>query len=153
MMPPQQETTITPNIPATPNRPENNSVHAEPAAAASSTNDVIKPTLDNDIIPSHHQQQQQAPSTRLSILHQSLRPVTLKVYKFFHYLFLSLLLFFFSLFFFSLYDGINTDFLMIKLITRLFLIRKLHIFLLYVKFYIFLCMPSQIFTKIWKKKP
>ncbi|XP_027361464.1 ABC transporter G family member 21-like [Abrus precatorius] len=70
MMPPQQETTITPNIPAIPNRSENSSVHAEPPP--SSTNN-IKPTLSNDI--QHHP----PPSaTRFSILHQSLRPVTLK---------------------------------------------------------------------------
>lgn len=79
MMPPQQETSITSNIPAIPNRPENSYVHAEPPSSA--TND-IKPTFtSNDIhnnnSSQHHQAAPSAP--RFSILQQSLRPVTLKV--------------------------------------------------------------------------
>ncbi|KAL5123540.1 ABC transporter G family member 21 [Glycine soja] len=78
MMPPQQETSITSNIPAIPNRPENSYVHAEPPSSA--TND-IKPTFtSNDIhnnnSSQHHQAAPSAP--RFSVLQQSLRPVTLK---------------------------------------------------------------------------
>ncbi|KAG5088425.1 hypothetical protein GLYMA_01G091100v4 [Glycine max] len=77
MMPPQQETSITSNIPAITNRPENSSAHAEPPGSA--TND-IKPTFTiNDIHNHTSQNHQVAPSApRFSILQQSLRPVTLK---------------------------------------------------------------------------
>ncbi|TKY69426.1 ABC transporter G family member 21 [Spatholobus suberectus] len=76
MMPPQQLTTITSNIPAVPNRPENSSVHAEPPSP--STND-IKPSLMSNDIHNNNSQHRPAPSAaRFSILHQSLRPVTLK---------------------------------------------------------------------------
>lgn len=81
-MPPEQETTVhmSPNIPAAAIRqPENSSVHAEPGG--SSTGDV-NPCLDNYGIPIQHSSL--PASTTLSILHQFLRPVTLKVciYKF-----------------------------------------------------------------------
>ncbi|KAF7808951.1 ABC transporter G family member 21-like [Senna tora] len=80
MMPPDQETTVhhvTPNIPATVNRmPEDSSVHAEPPDSAAHD---VKPGFDSgidmNIIQHHH------PTTlppRLSILHKSLRPVTLQ---------------------------------------------------------------------------
>ncbi|KAK7309982.1 hypothetical protein RJT34_07156 [Clitoria ternatea] len=68
-MPPQQETTVTPNIPAIPNRSENSSVHAEPPPSSAYQN------INNDI-PSHHHPPSSSP--RFSILHQSLRPTTLK---------------------------------------------------------------------------
>ncbi|XP_028768621.1 ABC transporter G family member 21 isoform X2 [Neltuma alba] len=76
MMPPEQETTtvqVTPSIPAIPNRlpPENSSVHADPGGSASIED---KPSLDNYVIPLH----QLHPSATRSVLHQSLRPVTLK---------------------------------------------------------------------------
>ncbi|XP_027365607.1 ABC transporter G family member 21-like [Abrus precatorius] len=74
MMPPEQETTIAPNIPAISTRPENT---LEPEG---STTNKIKPSnLDDDginIPAQHHPQPTTAP--RFSILHQSLRPVTLK---------------------------------------------------------------------------
>ncbi|KAG5075437.1 hypothetical protein AAZX31_20G171400 [Glycine max] len=79
MMPPEQETTIATNIPAITTRQETSSVHHE--SEGSNTN-KIKPSLeldDNGIPP----QQQTQPTTppppsRFSVLHQSLRPITLK---------------------------------------------------------------------------
>ncbi|XP_057447944.1 ABC transporter G family member 21-like isoform X2 [Lotus japonicus] len=65
-MPSEQETTT---IPATPSRQEHNSFHAQPPSP--STNN----TLDNHI---HSQYHPPLPPPRLSILHRSLRPVTLK---------------------------------------------------------------------------
>ena len=84
MIPPEQETTIAPNIPVITNRPENGSVHAEPEGSATNK---VKPSLDNNngIHEQHQQHQHQhqpQPTTaaeRFSILHQSLRPITLKV--------------------------------------------------------------------------
>ncbi|KHN00888.1 ABC transporter G family member 21 [Glycine soja] len=78
-MPPEQETTIATNIPAITTRQETSSVHHE--SEGSNTN-KIKPSLeldDNGIPP----QQQTQPTTppppsRFSVLHQSLRPITLK---------------------------------------------------------------------------
>ncbi|EOY02185.1 hypothetical protein QUC31_013399 [Theobroma cacao] len=78
MMPPEQETSnITiHNSPASiilTNRTENNvSVHAEPSA--SSINVV---PCSQEPIPAHQQQEQQTP-LRISVLRESLRPVTLK---------------------------------------------------------------------------
>ncbi|KAK7279583.1 hypothetical protein RJT34_24636 [Clitoria ternatea] len=76
-MPPEQETTIAPNIPPITTRPENKSVHLEPAEG-SNTN-KIKPSMDDNAIPPHHHPQPSPPPPpRFSILHQPLRPVTLK---------------------------------------------------------------------------
>ncbi|XP_027910762.1 ABC transporter G family member 21-like [Vigna unguiculata] len=72
MMPPQQEKTVTPDIPAIPNRPENSSVHAEPPSSAANH---IHNTNNS------HQQPQPQPNIsapRFSVLRQSLRPITLK---------------------------------------------------------------------------
>ncbi|KAK7407611.1 hypothetical protein VNO78_09565 [Psophocarpus tetragonolobus] len=78
MMPPQQETSITSNIPVTPTRPENSSVHAQPPTSA--TTHVVKATfVSNDIDnnnDSHHHPPPSAP--RFSLPQQSLRPITLK---------------------------------------------------------------------------
>ncbi|KAK7343882.1 hypothetical protein VNO77_12982 [Canavalia gladiata] len=70
MMPPEQETTIAPIS----TRPENGS---EPDG---STTNKIKPSnLDDNGIPSHHHPQPTPPPPPpFTILHQSLRPVTLK---------------------------------------------------------------------------
>ncbi|XP_054796046.1 ABC transporter G family member 21-like isoform X2 [Prosopis cineraria] len=79
MMPPEQETTtvhVTPSsIPSIPNRPlpEKSSVHADPGGSA--TNDD-KPSSDKYGIPLH--QHHPSSATRSIVLHQSLRPVTLK---------------------------------------------------------------------------
>ncbi|XP_014514290.1 ABC transporter G family member 21 [Vigna radiata var. radiata] len=78
MMPPEQETSISPNIPPISTRPETSSVHHEPEGSATNK---IKPSLelDDNGIPSHHQTQPTPPPPpRLSVLHQSLRPITLK---------------------------------------------------------------------------
>ncbi|OIV89571.1 hypothetical protein TanjilG_19248 [Lupinus angustifolius] len=74
MMPPEQETTIAPNNQAIMNRPE--LVHNE---AHGSNTSKVKPSLDINVIPEqqHHHQPTATPA-RFSILHQSLRPVTLK---------------------------------------------------------------------------
>lgn len=81
MMPPEQETTnIAPKVPAITTRQETSSIHHD--SEGSNTN-KIKPSLeldDNGIPP----QQQTQPTTppppsRFSVLHQSLRPITLKV--------------------------------------------------------------------------
>lgn len=78
MMPPEQENTIAPNNSAITTRSENSSVHHE--QEGSNTN-KIKPSLDdNNDIPSLHQTQPATtpPPARFSVLHQSLRPITLK---------------------------------------------------------------------------
>ncbi|KAJ1403143.1 P-loop containing nucleoside triphosphate hydrolase [Sesbania bispinosa] len=72
-MPPEQETTIAPNIPPITNRPENTSIHADPEA---SITNKVKPSFDDNGIPP--QPQPTTPTPSFSILHQSLRPVTLK---------------------------------------------------------------------------
>ncbi|CAL0299728.1 unnamed protein product [Lupinus luteus] len=74
MMAHEHETNIAPNNQAIMNRTD--SVHDE--LHGSNTNKV-KPSLDNNVIHVHqHQPQPTATTARLSILHQSLRPVTLK---------------------------------------------------------------------------
>jgi len=78
-MPPEQETTIAANIPPISTRPETSSVHHEPEASATNK---IKPSLeldDNGIPSQHHTHPTPPPPPRLSVLHQSLRPITLKV--------------------------------------------------------------------------
>ncbi|XP_061370613.1 ABC transporter G family member 21-like [Gastrolobium bilobum] len=78
MMPPEQEATIAPNIPASTNRTENSSVHVEPEG---STTNKVKPSSDHDDdngIPAQPQPQPTSSPAKFSIIHQSLRPVTLK---------------------------------------------------------------------------
>ncbi|CAJ1932208.1 unnamed protein product [Sphenostylis stenocarpa] len=69
MMPPQQETAVTSNIPANPHGPENSSVHAEPPSSAANL-------IHNNNNSRHHPPPNSPP--KFSVLHQSLRPVTLK---------------------------------------------------------------------------
>ncbi|XP_020234286.1 ABC transporter G family member 21 [Cajanus cajan] len=77
MMPPQQETAVTSNIPAIPNRPENSSVHAEPPSSA--THHDTKPTfITNDNTHNINNSHPSPSPPRFSILRQSMRPITLK---------------------------------------------------------------------------
>lgn len=87
MMPPEQETIATTgtatsiqpaNIPAA-NWSENALVHAEPSGTSTSSLSINVSTCFEDQMPD--QLQDQANTHRFSILHQSLRPITLKVYK------------------------------------------------------------------------
>lgn len=78
MMPPEQETNIAPNnIQAITNRPENN----ESPEGSSSTNKVKPSSDDNGSSPKFqpHDPITTPTTSSFSILHQSLRPVTLKV--------------------------------------------------------------------------